>query len=740
MTDFSQSLLRLLLVAAVPWCIAIGLTYRRKWFTQGWLDASIRIQTALACQIFATQAAGAAGILRFTEAFLPQILYVLVTFRYASRQELKTPGETESGKKSGQFLVTACCTLLSLEFLRLFVPSLIGAVKVVSDGPIYHLYFAARWWQEGRISWIPIPFGESAAPYFPANGDLWFLTLVGWTGNLSLAKVGQVPFWFLGGWWLYRLCRTLGGSRASSTMATTIWMTLSPLALFTFEPNVDTIFAAWFIASVLFFIELDLNRTTVERTSSQSNLLLLHSLLAAGLAWGTKAPGIVFIPPWVALVIVRELILIRAAKAGGTGLSLFKTSIFLALVAISPVLFWWARNAIATGNPLYPLPVEVAGITLMDGWYGTAVMKQSPYYLPMNEYGALGDILLSVLDPRLAWLYPLVILWSILSLFRNKTRADRWNCILIAFGLLTIAIYWFLVPYRTQQRFFLHGLALFAPAMALFFDKFKWLKCVGIALLTIHLLSPQGWPFLPARGEPPWDMSRFVPNRMPGLVPLSEIVGWFAYGDLRGVALIAFAAGMAVASASRGKIAIAGFGLCLIAFNAACFLEDMNYEKTGRGKKFPVFPDYERAWAAFDRVYGEKPVRVAYSGTNLAVYLMGRHLQNHVEYVNCNSHTDWMPHDYHLAQPPGQRRWPHPRPTWERMETSYEAWLANLNQMQIEVVVVARANPDEGRSNPFDALGFPVEKSWMDSHPEQFEPVYGLRETDREMCIYQVVK
>ena len=35
--------------------------------------------------------------------------------------------------------------------LSLLVPSLIFPVKVISDGPIYHLYFAARWWQVGRI-------------------------------------------------------------------------------------------------------------------------------------------------------------------------------------------------------------------------------------------------------------------------------------------------------------------------------------------------------------------------------------------------------------------------------------------------------------------------------------------------------------------------------------------------------------------------------------------------------------
>ena len=68
------------------------------------------------------------------------------------------------------------------------------AVKVVSDGPIYHLYFAARWWKAGRLFLVATPFGENAATYFPAVGDLWFTWLmVGWGGD-RLARVGQVPF------------------------------------------------------------------------------------------------------------------------------------------------------------------------------------------------------------------------------------------------------------------------------------------------------------------------------------------------------------------------------------------------------------------------------------------------------------------------------------------------------------------------------------------------------------------
>src|SRR5947209_3267653 len=40
------------------------------------------------------------------------------------------------------------------------VQSLLMPVKVVSDGPIYHLYFAVRWWEAGRLFLVAAPFGE----------------------------------------------------------------------------------------------------------------------------------------------------------------------------------------------------------------------------------------------------------------------------------------------------------------------------------------------------------------------------------------------------------------------------------------------------------------------------------------------------------------------------------------------------------------------------------------------------
>ena len=109
--------------------------------------------------------------------------------------------------------------LLLSAALILGMRSLLLAVKVVSDGPIYHLYFAARWWKAGRLFLVAAPFGENAATYFPANGDLWFTWLMASWGGDRLAKVGQAPFLLLAAVASFGCARILGARRPASLVA-----------------------------------------------------------------------------------------------------------------------------------------------------------------------------------------------------------------------------------------------------------------------------------------------------------------------------------------------------------------------------------------------------------------------------------------------------------------------------------------------------------------------------------------
>ncbi len=78
--------------------------------------------------------------------------------------------------------------------------------------------------------------------------------------------------------------------------------------------------------------------------------------------------------------------------------------------------------------------------------------------------------------------------------------------------------------------------------------------------------------------------------------------------------------------------------------------------------------------------------------------------------------------------------------TWHKImnHPDYDAWLANLRAEKIRILVVARANPVEGPHNIIDPTWFPIERVWAESHPEVFEPIYGVTENDPLFRLYRV--
>ena len=146
------------------------------------------------------------------------------------------------------------------------------------------------------------------------------------------------------------------------------------------------------------------------------------------------------------------------------------------------------------------------------------------------------------------------------------------------------------------------------------------------------------------------------------------------------------------------------------------------------------FRDFLAGWLNFDIWCGQGGARVAYAGTNIPYFLFGNGLRNEVRYVNVDRHRDWLLHDYHRdAVSRGEGIWPNPRPGWDRIRPNYEEWVANLLAERIQLLVVTHVNPAEGKHNVADADGFPIERQWAESHPDRFEPLYGVREREPQI-------
>jgi len=633
-----------------------------------------------------------------------------------------------------------CLALVLAASLYLGIHSLLLAVKVVSDGPIYHLYFAARWWKAGRLVLIAAPFGENAATYFPANGDLWFTWLMASWGGDRLARIGQAPFLALAATAAYGCARYLGSGRSASVIATCWFVSSTPLLIYSFEPNVDTIFVAGYMLTTYFFLR-------GLRDDGDTAAICLGALAAGG-ALGTKPVGLVFVPPLLALALVYVL-----CGSAPSRIKIIRASAIV-LLPLMTGGYWYIRNFLVTGNPIYPLEVRLLGHTFWPGWYGPEAMRLSVYYIPRANWRALGDILLAVLDPRLlaVWLPALCAGWLLVP---AKSRANRRALLLLSsLAVLNVVLYWVFIPYRTQQRFMLQALGLAVAPLATLLDRSRWLRLLATVLLGFHLLTPQTWPIAARDDAIPWDLSRLIPNLIAAPLPLlarldAALASQESRRSVAGLATLLAIVGAAILSTWAWHVfwerpdrycrhLVVALAVSVM-FVLAGWLELWLGGFERRFEFYAPFPDFYAGWLHLDARSGPKGCRVAYAGTNLPYYLLGNNLRNEVRYVNVDEHRDWLLHDYHRqARLRGEGRWPNPRPGWDRQRPDYQAWLRNLEAEGIQLLVVTRVNPSEGPHNVADPDGFPLERGWADSHTERFEPLYGQAEQDPWFRLYRV--
>jgi hypothetical protein len=481
---------------------------------------------------------------------------------------------------------------------------------------------------------------------------------------------------------------------------------------------------AGYLASAYFFLRVGLGRDGWPA--------LLLGGLAAGEALGTKSVGNLFVPPLLLAGIVAAY-----RNSGGLKTTMRGAAILLAGVATTSA-FWFARNAILTGNPLYPLTLKIGGATLLSGWYGPDAMKRSVYYVPVGEWRALVDTLAGVLDARAVplWLAALLGAWAI---GRARRPGDGWVWAFAAGAVLNVALYWLFIPYRTQQRFMLQGVGLAVIPLARLLDRGRWLTILATALLALHVATPHAWPFGPTDADVPWDLDPRIRNAAPSLVGLGTALGNPV--ALAQLALAGLAAALTTWAWARWRSGPRGGRTWGVATAAVLVLTGFGAWKTApfegdaRLLFFPGFPDFYLGWMELDARSGPSGSRVAYAGTNIPYYLMGAG----VRYVNVEGPADWLMHDFHRrAVAEGRGEWPNSRPGWDRERPDYAAWLANLRAAGIQLLVVTRVNPGEGAHNVADDEGFPVERVWADAHPEVFDPLYGVREGDPWFRLYRV--
>jgi len=528
----------------------------------------------------------------------------------------------------------------------------------------YHLHVPASWMHERRIGIVPAVFGDPAPAYAPANLELWFLFLMAPLRSDALAGVGQLPLAALAAAAIVAVHREGGAGSLAVGLGGALAFLLIPEVWGQMPTAMSDLGLAAFLLAALPFV-VRLATAPAPRRAD-----LITAAAAIGLAIGTKYAAATLALPFAA-VAAGAWLRRRPLDLPGAALA--------AAVLVATGGFWYARNAIVTGNPFYP--VAVPGLSL-PALYGRAEMRAWDYHLPVGDLRALAS----------TWVAGGVGFTIATAL--ALAGAWRRRALLASLLLVLVAIFWFVIPYQ-ESRFLFTAFGVAATLIA--HGAQRW-AIVGLGgLLAAIVGSLLEWP----------TRDRLL------LAPIGAAAGllWWR-----------LPAPLTLVGPRAGRLAGAGAAVVLL---AAMAVATGGYDARDPG--YTVGDELDAAWSWFRANVHD--ARVAYTGTNLAFPLAGERLGNRVSYVNVAGAPGARLHDF---GPPGDGS---AEPAPYRRGARAEIWLANLRAARTQVLFVAALYPIVRRTIAADPDGFPIERAWADARPA----IFRLRHASAAARVYDVV-
>ncbi len=236
-----------------------------------------------------------------------------------------------------------------------------GGDEVIGDDPTsFHLPGVGRWIQEGTLWQIDQFVPLLAQGNYPNNGDVVLLsTILPWHNDF-LVRLPVVLFLVTTAVATFAVARELRASHAASVLAGAAIVSLPVVGYVTIPRALpDPIMWTTFACAILFLLRH-------ARTGRRSDLVLAG--VGLGIAAGTKWYGVSSVPVVVAIWVAARAL---AARRAGRSRRLLDAAVLRdgALVgglALLGMLVWLVRNLALSGNPVFPLDVELFGVTIFS--------------------------------------------------------------------------------------------------------------------------------------------------------------------------------------------------------------------------------------------------------------------------------------------------------------------------------------------------------------------------------------
>ena len=528
------------------------------------------------------------------------------------------------------------------------------------DDVSYHLSAVATWIRYGDLRMIRFSMGDPSTPFYPILGEMasWVL-IVPFRDSDVAARWTQVFFAVFSFLAVAAIARRLGLSRRGSAFAA-----IAYAGIYHVFPVLSV--SAGNDQSTSFFTLAGIDAAlALARRPRPGRAVVAGAALGSLLA--TKYIGVLFTPLiLVVLALVAWIERRREPEERAPARTLAGAAALLALTMAITGGYTYLRNAVTTGNPIFPAPVEILGIEIFPGWGGitTAERADAPEFdIDVWEFLTRQSKLFGSYFPFT--LLPAALLGPFLALGRRRWRA----ALTFTLPALIFLQFLYLMPDHRDIRYFLPAIALAAVA-------FAWLLAEAgprIALPVRGVLL--AWITLQAVRHVGQSGTKHV---LAGLVVVAV-----------GILLERFwGKGMAPAPPFRPWMRWVAAGVF-----AAVILRLGSMAETYQQKKFANLAPA----LALDEMVGARGARVAYAGFNQPYFFFGGSFQNGLEIVPRNRalearHYRWgVP----LVEP--------------YTVGSYRRWRVNLEKLGVGYVVVVRSPWED------------PERRWMKNRSEDFD-------------------
>ncbi|MFL6237183.1 MAG: ArnT family glycosyltransferase [Thermoanaerobaculia bacterium] len=514
------------------------------------------------------------------------------------------------------------------------------------DDVSYHLSEVATWIRHGDVRMLRFSMGDPSTPFYPILGEMaaWVL-IAPFRDSDVAARWTQVLFAVFTFLAVAAIARRLGLSRRNAALAAIAYGGIYHIfPVLSISAGNDQITSFFTLAG----IDAALGLARRPRPG-----VAVVAGTALGLLLATKYVGVLFVPPVLGLLAAAVWIERRRrepaarpslGRLAGLGLLL------AAALAVSGG-YTYLRNAISTGNPLFPAPLTVFGVEVFPGWgeiWNPDRTKEPEFQIDLWEFLTRRSRHFGPYFPFT--LLPAALLAPLLALWRRQWLAA------LTFSLATV--FFLEVLYVMSDH---RDIRYFLPAVALAGVAFAW------------LLERTGPRALPVRGI---------------------VLAWIAFQATRHI-------GQSGAAHLTGALVVVVLGLLLerawwrwrarppvlhpwmrwaaagVALAAAVPLGWV--VATYQAEKFAELPGP----LALERLAGPDGARVAYAGYNQPYFFFGSRFQNDLQIVPRNRRLDAQ--YYHWGM----------EVTDPYVEGAYRRWWNALRERGIEYVVIVRTEWEE---------------------------------------------